>query len=109
MNINTENIKDNIVVHLKGHLDAITSPGIHKDLFELIDKGNSRIVLDLAELEYISSAGLQIILHTAKKINSLNGRFALASLQEEVFNVFELSGFTSFLNIFPTLDEALNS
>ncbi len=109
MEISLNKVNDTTVVSLAGHLDAITSSEVHEKLEEIVSTGVNRLVLDLHLLDYISSAGLQVILLTAKKISAAKGFFALANLKEDVKDVFEMSGFTSFLNIFNSVDESVQS
>jgi anti-sigma B factor antagonist len=108
MEITSEKLNDYLVIKIKGHLDAVTSSSASEKLSELIENGESKFILDLTDLDYISSAGLQTVLLAAKKISSQKGTFALTNLKEEVFEVFEISGFTSFLNIFDSNEDVFN-
>jgi anti-anti-sigma factor len=64
------------------------------------------ILLDFKELEYISSAGLRSVLIAAKKAKELQGKFALACLAKMVKDVFDLSGFSSIIQIYPDIPSA---
>lgn len=65
------------------------------------------MVIDFQDLDYISSAGLRVILKTTKDLKRVDGKIILYSMQDYVREVFEISGFDTFLPIVPTLDEAL--
>ena len=97
------------IFKLIGNLDAISAPDTGKEILHLIDDGNASIVMDLSDLEYISSAGLQTILRITRKIKEIDGKLALAALSSNVADVIELSGFTLFLSIFDTVEAALDS
>ena len=87
--------KDDVaVVSLKGRLDANTSDDIQ---------------VRLLKLNYISSAGLRVILMALKKLKSVNGKLAVFALKDHIKEVFDISGFTSMFPIFETQEEALNS
>jgi anti-anti-sigma factor len=98
---------DAVIISLSGHLDALTSAEIGEQIRSFIDNGDTRMILDLEKLEYISSAGLQILLQAAKKTASLNGFLALVKIAPEVMEVLDIAGFSSFLNIYESVDKAL--
>lgn len=100
---------DVVVLKLIGRLDTNTSQSLSDKAIGLIDGGLNKLVLDLAELNYISSAGLRVLLMLAKKLKSIGGKVALASLQDNVKEVFELSGFSSIFESFPGVSEATAS
>ena len=90
-----------------GRLDSNTSPDLEERISETMNNGTINMVLDFEALEYISSAGLRIILKTTKDLKRQNGQLILCSMQDYVREVFEISGFDSFLPIAPSLDDAL--
>ena len=97
------------VIALTGRMDATTS-GVFGDACKAeLDKGAKRIILDLAGIEYISSAGLRMILTMLKSAKSASAKLAFCGMQSMVRDVFKISGFTSMLSIFDTLDEAMTS
>jgi anti-sigma B factor antagonist/stage II sporulation protein AA (anti-sigma F factor antagonist) len=109
MEISKEFLNNILVVKLKGKLDAISSPSVGQQLHDFISEGATLLILDLKELDYISSAGLQIILQITKKISSLNGKFAICSLSSDVNDVIEMSGFSSFISIYDDIQAAIDS
>ena len=100
--------KDALVISLKGRLDAVTTPGLEKDLTALLASGERILVLDLGGLDYISSAGLRTILAVTKRLKEKQGRLLLASLKSVVREVFEISGFSSIIPIFESVDAAIS-
>ncbi len=101
--------KDALVISLKGRLDAVTTPMLEKDLTELMAGGERFLILDLGNLDYISSAGLRTILAVTKKLREKQGRLLLASLKSVVREVFDISGFSSIIPIFESVDAAISS
>ncbi len=93
----------------KGRIDSANGPAFEKDVLEQIDAGNRRLLLDFGELQYISSAGLRIVLLAAKKMKTAGGKLALCSLNPQIAEVFEISGFARILDIHPTRDAALST
>ena len=97
------------ILGLKGRLDSNTSDDFEKRLLGLIQTGETRLVLDFEELDYISSAGLRVLLKTAKELKRVNGQLSFCSLKEYIREIFELSGFVSFFPIHPNLEESLKA
>jgi anti-sigma B factor antagonist len=93
---------------LHGRLDSNTSPELEKKLVGAMESGARNMVLDFENLDYISSAGLRIILKTTKDLKRAEGALILCAMQDYVKEVFEIAGFDSFLPIVPTVDDALS-
>jgi anti-anti-sigma factor len=96
------------VIQLIGRLDTNTSPEAQKGLNEQVDGGATKLLLDFSQLDYISSAGLRILLATAKRLRGSQGEMRLACLHETVQEIFDVSGFNALLNVFGSVEEALN-
>ncbi len=97
------------ILGLKGRLDSNTSDDFEKTLLGLIQTGETRLVLDFEELDYISSAGLRVLLKTAKELKPVNGQLLFCSLKDYISDIFDLSGFASFFPIHPNLEESLKA
>ncbi len=95
------------VIGLSGRLDPGSSPDVQEKLMSLIDQGESRLILDLSELSYVSSVGLRVLILLAKNVQRAKGTLALAGLSEHVYAIFKIAGFTSIFSIYPTCDEAV--
>ena len=99
--------KEISIFKLNGRLDSNTSPNLEKQLAGAMEDGARKMVIDFADLDYISSAGLRIILKTTKDLRRTEGNIVLCAMQDYVKEVFEIAGFDSFLPIVPTLDDAM--
>ncbi|MFY9943649.1 MAG: STAS domain-containing protein [Desulfobacterales bacterium] len=95
------------IFSLSGRLDSNTSPEFEKRLFDVIHQGTRRMVVDFGSLDYISSAGLRVILKATKDIKRVEGVFVLCAMKDYVREVFEIAGFDAFLPIFTSLEDAL--
>lgn len=107
MQINTREIDGISVVDLEGRLDTNTSTEAEKALVALVEGGASKILLNFEKLEFVSSAGLRIILATAKKLKASGGQLQLCTLNEIVQEIFDISGFSTLLSVHKTVDDAL--
>lgn len=96
-----------IVVTVTGRMDAITAPAFEKALHELIAAGEIRFVVELAGLDYISSAGLRSILAIAKALKVKGGLICFANVAGTVKEVFEISGFGSIFQMHPSVADSL--
>lgn len=100
---------DIVVLAVEGRLDSNTSDQFEKQLFGMVEQGEARFVLDFGGLDYISSAGLRVLLKAAKELKKKDGRLCLCSLRDYVREVFEMSGFATFLPIHASLETSLKS
>ena len=97
------------IFRLNGRLDSNTSQGFEQKLFEAISDGNKSMVVDFKDLDYISSAGIRVILRATKAIKRKDGQIMLCCMHDYVKEVFDISGVGSLLSIVATLDDALQS
>ena len=96
----TIEIKKNVnelVLEVNGRLDTITAPALDKTICENLE-GISSLILDFKNLEYISSAGLRVLLGAQKKMSQI-GSMKIKNVCELVMEVFEMTGFADILNI----------
>ena len=98
-----------VMLGLKGKLDTTTAPQLQEKLLAAIAGGEKQFAIDCAQLEYISSAGLRVLLLVAKQLRSGNGKIALYALKAHVKEVFDLAGFSAALPLFGSQSEALSS
>lgn len=105
MSITFETAGRTVVASLQGRLDSTNSPAVEAELVGRI--GDAGFVLDFSRLDYISSAGLRVVLVVAKRLKQAGGGFVLAGLQPHIRDVFEISGFLGILDVAGTKAEAL--
>jgi anti-sigma B factor antagonist len=107
MELSSEAMENAMVVRLEGNLDTNTSGAAQEYLNSAMDDGASSIVVSLEKVDFVSSAGLRILLATAKRLSGAGGVLRICGLNETVAEVFEISGFSTILNVFPTEADAL--
>lgn len=101
-----------LVLNVVGRLDQDNCENFRHDLaphLETASKNSQAIVLDLAELEYVSSAGLRTFMLAAKETKNREGRIMVAALQPMVAEIFQISRFDLLIPVFPNLRAALAS
>ncbi len=97
MTINKTKEDSHLVLALSGRLDTTTAPQLEAELKESLD-GVTELVLDFAELEYLSSAGLRVLL-AAQKIMNKQGTMEIHNVNETITEIFEVTGFVDILTI----------
>jgi len=107
MEIATSEVESVSVVRIAGNLDTNTAPEAQQHLDDLQDAGVDKILVNFEALGYISSAGLRVLLATAKRLGAAGGILHICGLNETVDEVFEISGFSVILSVFGTEQEAL--
>ena len=88
-----------VAVTLEGRLDTVTSSEFENKLNPYFNMQGIELVLDCASMEYISSAGLRVVLMAHKSITTKSGRFIIRNLSNEVRSVFDMTGFSRILTI----------
>ena len=96
-----------LVITAAERIDSANAQKFYDELDATIEPTDKVVILDMAELTYISSAGLRVILQTARTLQRQNARFALCSLSGTVREVFEISGFDRVIEIHPSQSEAI--
>jgi anti-anti-sigma factor len=107
MRIGEERCFGILVVAPVGRVDSTTSSELEEVLLARVGSGERRVVVDMAGIDYISSAGLRVFLKLAKKLKELGGGLALAAMGAPVRQVFELAGFLPLFAIEPSRELAL--
>lgn len=97
MTIVTKRNEKELVIELSGRLDTTTAPTLEKTISENICDVE-KLILDCKGLEYISSAGLRVVLNAQKKMQQIGG-MKVINVCEEVMEVFEITGFVDILSI----------
>ena len=98
MEINKNIEGSKLTIALSGRLDTTTAPVFEKELKESLN-GINEVVMDFSGLDYISSAGLRVLLSAQKAMNASNGSMKVVGANEIVKEIFEVTGFSDILTI----------
>ena len=110
MKVSSRRFANAVVLHVKGRLDQDTCDAFRSDLMRFVDdsaRDGGSVVLDLAELDYVSSAGLRCFMLASRQAKSQQGRIFVADMQPMVEEIFRISHFNLVFQTFPTTREAL--
>ncbi len=109
MEITESKAADTTVLDLAGRLDTNTCKALEDRLNGLVAGGAASLLIDFSGIDYISSAGLRVLLACAKQMKQKQGRLALSGMQPQVREIFDISGFSKIFTIIGSRDEALAS
>ena len=98
-----------VVIDIKGEITFENADLFRDKLNQLCEKGKARIVIDLTNLKYMSSAGMGVLVHGLKITRQGKGDLRLVNLSAKMRRVFLITQFTHHFSVFPTLEEAVNS
>lgn len=104
-----KNRNDAKLVKFIGDLDATNVETVLEKVCNLFNDGYLNIVADFEKLRYVNSTGLGVLLHFSKSAKEKNGSFKIANVNENVYEIIEIIGATSLLEIYDDLDEAVSS
>lgn len=107
MEISATPLENVTAVAVKGRVDSTTADSLTTRLSDLVRSGSSRLVIDLKEVSYISSAGFRTLLITARAVAQASGAMVLCGVTGEMQRLFDLSGFSELFTILPNRDDAL--
>lgn len=97
------------VFSITGRLDSATSGEVEKKIIHSIENGSKDVILDFSSLEYISSAGIRVLVHCHKEIEKKQGHIFLAAVPKPIENVLYITGFLPYFKVFDGQTEALNA
>lgn len=98
-----------VVFSLEGRFDSTTSIELEKRILETINAGNHFIILDCSLVNYISSAGIRVLVRSHKELEKLHGKILLSSLPKPIENILYITGFLPYFQVFEDLSQALSS
>lgn len=108
--IETQELKRCVLLTLHGRIDSSKAPQVEAALKEMIEAGHFRFVLDLSQVEFVSSAFLRVLISASKTVRRFNrGDVYLAAMPQRIRDVFDLAGLLSLFKLFDTQVEAVGS
>jgi anti-anti-sigma factor len=109
MDITISEMRRVTLVEISGRIDSTNATKLGEALSEQIDAGRHQLVIDLAKVDYMSSAGLREMVSATKQLRKVNGDLRVASPSSRVKDVFELAGLDTIFQMYPTQVEAVGS
>jgi anti-sigma B factor antagonist len=105
MELSINHYENASVISINGEIDSVTGPELNRYFQkQLLEQKN--LIADLSNVDYMSSAGLRVLLLTLKASRKIGGDLRLVNVQENVFTVLDIAGFTKIIRVFGTIDEA---
>lgn len=107
LHIDVDEIENKVILRLDGRLDAATTPVLERKINRLIEDKHYLIYVDFLRIDYLSSAGMRLLLSVSKKLKTQKGALVLFSIDDEVMEIIKLAGFERILQIFASEQDAL--
>ncbi len=95
------------VFHITGRIDAASAPLLEEQILPLLQEAATTLLLDMQGVNYLSSAGMRVMLSATKKLALTQGQCVFSGLNEEIMETIKMAGFEKILHIFPTESAAL--
>jgi len=107
MEISSRKQGEIVAIDIKGIMDTSSSPKAQEYIQELLDHGISRLLINLSQVEYLSSSGLRVLLVAAKKLWAVEGKFKICQPNKIVKEILDTSGFSGIMDVRETEQEAM--
>jgi len=107
MNLSERTVKDIYIISISGRMDTANAKDIEAKLNEVIDKNSSKIIINLAAVDYISSSGLRVLLAAYKRQGQKNNTLVVVSVQPSIEKIFRITGLDRIFTIYPTEEIAI--
>lgn len=107
LQIKLEEIEGRLILRLDGRLDASSSPILERKLGGLIDEKYRHLLLDFTDVDYLSSAGMRVLLSASKRLKEKKGILLVFSANEDVAEIIRMAGFEKVLHLCSTEKDAL--
>jgi len=110
MEINTTHYKHSDLVKVTGRVDSFTAPKLAETMDSITDAGRYKIAFDMSELEYMSSAGLRVLISTQKTCKRYNrGEVVLACVPQRIYDALDLAGFIPLFKFYDDVTAAVGN
>jgi anti-anti-sigma factor len=101
LEITVEHLESIVVLQVVGPVDSNTAPELQAALLRVTEASTGAVELDLAKVSFMSSAGLRALLLASKALQKRGERLRLSNVPPQIYNVLNLTGFTSFIDVKP--------
>jgi anti-anti-sigma factor len=99
LEVTIERLESVVVLHAAGPVDSTTAASLQEPLLQAAESANGALQLDLAQVSYLSSAGMRVLLLAAKALQKRGERLRLLNVPQQIHSLLNLTGFTSFIDV----------
>lgn len=107
MNVHQRNVAGITVLAIEGRIDSTTAAAFGARIDAAVNEAQRRVLLDVSELEYISSAGFRVLYLAAKRAGETGAKLVICSMPERVRELFSIAGFLKFFTVVATPEEGV--
>ena len=99
LEVTVEQLESNVILRAVGPLDSATAASLQEPLLHAAESSSGAVQLDLAQVSYLSSAGMRVLLLAAKALQKRRERLQLLNVPQQIYSLLNLAGFTSFIDV----------
>ena len=97
------------VLTLRGEIDVYTAPQLRQTIVDLVDRGATKLVVDMAQVDFLDSTGLGVLVDGLKRTQSHDGSLSIVATQNKILKIFDITGLNKAFAIFGTVDDAVGA
>ena len=109
MKISKDEKQGKAILRCEGRLDATTSPVLENQMNTLFEGDQKEIFIDFSKIDYLSSAGMRVLLSMTKRLKTGEGMLGIFAIHDDVMEIIRMAGFENILNIYPDENQAIPS
>jgi anti-sigma B factor antagonist len=106
LSLSTRTVAGHRVLEVGGEIDVYTAPQLRERLIALVESGDRRVVVDLANVEFLDSTGLGVLVGALKRLRGVDGEFSLVCAQERLLKIFRITGLDRVFTMYGSVDAA---
>jgi anti-anti-sigma factor len=99
LEVTVEQLESAVVIHAVGPVDSATAPSLQEPLLHAAESSSGALQVNLAQVSYLSSAGMRVLLLAAKALQKRGERLQLLNVPQQIYSLLNLAGFTSFIDV----------
>ena len=109
LSLATRTVADHTVLSVGGEVDVYTAPQLRERLFELIDGGTRKVVVDLGRVDFLDSTGLGVLVGALRRLRAAGGVFGLVCSKEPLLKIFRITALDQVFPIYPSIEAATSA
>jgi anti-sigma B factor antagonist len=109
LEVETGTAGDAALLTLQGEIDVYTAPRLRQAIIDLVDGGATKIVVDMAKVDFLDSTGLGVLVGGLKRVRMKDGSLTIVATQDKILKIFDITGLNKVFTIHPSVDEAVAS
>jgi anti-sigma B factor antagonist len=108
LSLTTRSVSDRVVLEIGGEVDVYTAPQVRERLVEVVGAGDTRVVVDLARVDFLDSTGLGVLVGAHRRLRAAGGSLTLVCSHERLLKIFRITGLDTVFDIRSSVEDAVS-